>query len=251
MNLIVIVGVHEARVGPADAGEVVGRLHEYLSPCFPACRQVHVVRFQVVRLGLYPGVGLVFPPFRRIGHADEDDGITVEWRQLNAETFPESLAFAREGHFSIERNYLCMNLQLGFFLLILRVDGFVVGFLLALLTPAFAEEVGQVHRLGLIVIVLMRVSSVFAKRVFFVLLLVVCLFTFHEIDDDVLVGVAYQYGSPLGRLCDVPRPSNRHASPIEATPALSHHQEVEGSTMLFIISLEVPARLRHKAAYLA
>ena len=48
-------------------------------------------------------------------------------------------------------------------------------------------------------------------------------------------------------MCDVPGSLDGHLLPVEASPALCHHQQVEGAAVLLIVLLEEVVGLRHEA----
>ena len=67
----------------------------------------------------------------------------------------------------------------------------------------------------------------------------------------VVVGGTCQDGCQLGRLGQFPCSPHRHIAPVEASPALCEHQQIQSSTPFLVVLLEVPARIGHKPAYLA
>ena len=59
-------------------------------------------------------------------------------------------------------------------------------------------------------------------------------------------GSGYHLGM-FGRMSDFPRPLDGHILPVEASPALGEHQQVEGPAMFLVVALEEVFGLGHKA----
>ena len=65
------------------------------------------------------------------------------------------------------------------------------------------------------------------------------------------INLSYEDGSLFIGLGKVPYATHSHAAPVESSPALRHHQQIQCFPVLVVILLEVPSWVGHKALYLA